>query len=503
MIGAILIFLVSSGTKLFFYIEENTKSVADKGGEYIEGIVGQPVFINPIIPTTESDRDISRLVFSSLTDIADSIKMSENGEIWNIRLKENILWQDDERLTSDDIIYTVNVIQDPESHSPLYPSFQGVAVERISELEVKFTLQSPYAFFEKDHLKNLGIIPKHIFSDTSTPNLKLSAYGLKPIGSGMYKVKDYKIDDKGVVTTLTMEENKNFSGNKPNIEKIIINFYKNTDELMQAYNFGQIDGFGTNSSKDADKITIRNREYYLGSQRYYAIFINQNLGPKEFKNIKVRETLNLSADRQRIINEVFDSHATPFYGPTALTVKPEKTYDAALIKNLELNLIVPDEQFLVETANIIKENWESAGAKVNLKILPMKIIQEDVLKNNDYEMILFGNIVKESHDLFSFWHSSRKFDPGQNLALYQNKKLDGELEAYRKDFDETDRAKKIKEISDMIANDVPAIFLYSPEYLYIAAPRLEGFNTDKTINTATDRFSDINNWFVKTKRVFK
>jgi len=376
MIGAILIFLASGGTKLFFYIEENTKSVADKGGEYIEGAVGQPVFINPIIPTTEADRDISRLVFSSLADIADSIKRSETGEIWNVRLKENILWQDSERLTSDDVIYTVNVIQDPESHSPLYPSFQGVAVERISELEVKFTLQSPYAFFENDHLKNLGIIPKHIFSDTSTSNLKLSAYGLKPIGSGMYKVKDYKIDDKGVVTTLTLEENKNFSGNKPNIGKITVNFYKNTDELTQAYNFGQIDGFGTNSSKDASKITIRNREYYLSSQRYYAIFINQNLGPKEFKNIKVREALNLSVDRQRIINEVFDSHATPFYGPTALTEKPKGTYDPALIKNLELNLIVPDEPFLAETGNIVKESWESAGAKVNLKILPANLCIE-------------------------------------------------------------------------------------------------------------------------------
>jgi len=174
-----------------------------------------------------------------------------------------------------------------------------------------------------------------------------------------------------------------------------------------------------------------------------------------------------------------------------------------VLKDLELNLTVPDEPFLVKTGNLIKESWESQGAKVNLKVLSLKNIQEETLRTTDYELLLFGNIVKEGQDLFAFWHSSRRFYPDQNLALYQDKQVDAALESYRKTFDERERMDRLQKISDAIASDAPAVFLYSPDYLYIATPNLGGLDLAKVINTASDRFADITKWYVKTKRIFK
>jgi len=162
-IGALIVLLVSTITYGVIIAQTKTYKVAAEGGEFKEGLVGQPVFINPVIPTTEVDRDIARIIFSSVSEVADSIKRSDDGKSWNVRLKENVFWHDGERLTADDVIFTLETIQDPDSRSPLHASFQGVAAERVSELEIQFVLQNTYVFFENDHLKNLRIIPEHIF----------------------------------------------------------------------------------------------------------------------------------------------------------------------------------------------------------------------------------------------------------------------------------------------------------------------------------------------------
>ncbi|OIO49365.1 MAG: hypothetical protein AUJ39_01165 [Parcubacteria group bacterium CG1_02_42_13] len=502
--GALMVFIITLVIRTSFYIQDNMTLAPKRGGEFREGIVGQPIFINPAVPGSEADRDLSRLVFSSVTDVAESIKLAKEDKlIYSVRIKENIRWQDGERLTSDDIIFTIQTIQDPGARSPLLASFQGVMAERVSELEVKFILQSPYAFFEEDHLKNLLIIPKHIFADTPVENLKFSVYGLKPVGSGPYKVASYKSDEKGVINIMNLEENSGYFGDKPYIPKLTFKFYRNTSELLNAYNSGQIDGFGLSTAESLVEVGLRHNVYYLPSSRYYAVFINQSAGNEKLKDLKVRKAMDSAVDRTKLANDIFQSHATILYGPTVFTEESNSTIDTSLLNGLELNLTVPEEPFLIKTANSIKSSWESYGARVSIRTLPLKSIQEDILRNTDYELLLFGNIVKEGQDLFAFWHSSRRFYPDQNLALYQNKDVDSELETYRKTFDEQERMNKLEKISNMIASDAPAVFLYSPDYLYIATPNLGGIDKTKVINTASDRFADITKWYVKTKRAFK
>jgi len=499
--GALLVFVVSFSVWISFYLQENTTLAPKKGGEFREGVVGQPIFINPIVPGSEADRDLSKLVFSNVVSVADSIKRGEDDKTYNVRIKEGIPWQDGEKLTSDDIIFTVQTIQDPGARSPLFASFQGVTVERVSELEVRFILQNPYAFFEKDHLTNLLIIPKHVFADTPVENLRFSIYGLKPVGSGPYKVTGYSSDEKGVINVMTLEENKEYFGDKPYLSSITFKFYRNTAELLQAYNSGQVDGFGLSTAESLGEVRLRNNVYYLPSSRYYAVFINQASNEK-LKDLNVRQALSQAVDRDKIIAETFGSHATVLYGPTAFTEKPSPEEDLNILNGLKLNLTVPEEPFLIKTAGIIKENWESNGVIVNLKVLTLKNIQEEVLRTTDYELLLFGNIVKEGQDLFAFWHSSRRFYPDQNLALYQDKDVDASLETYRKTFDEKSRLERLERISDAIASDAPAVFLYSPDYLYIATPNLGGMDITNIINTASDRFDNIGEWYVKTRRVF-
>lgn len=505
LFAATLIFLGAAITYGTLYFQTKTETAASSGGEFREGVVGQPTFINPVSPSTEADRDISRLVFSSVAQAAESVKRSEDGRTWNVRLKENILWHDGVKLTADDIIFTLELVQDPEAKSPLFASFQGVAAERVSELEVKFTLQGPYAFFETDHLNSLRIAPKHLFNDIPVANLKLGSYGLHPIGSGPYEVISHKADMNGIITELKLKANKKYFDGRPNIDTFTFKFYRNTADLIKSYNLGQIDGAGMSSAEPLtdNEVGIRHESYELRSSRYYAIFINPTLAPKELGNRDVRYALSDAVDRDRIIKDVFLGYATPLYGPTGLTSNPAEGSNHELIQGLKLNIVVPAEPFLIKTAQIIKESWVLYGAEVNLQILPPKDIQEEILRKSAYEMILFGNITKESEDLFAFWHSSRRFYPDQNLALYHNTKVDASLEEFRKNFDPDRRDNLLKTISNTIAAEVPAVFLYSPHYIYITFPQLGGLDKKTTINTSDDRFADVANWYVKTKRVFR
>lgn len=505
--------LVFTGALRFsFYILDHTTISAAKGGEYREGIVGQPVFINPVIPTTEADRDMSRLIFGNLYEIADSVKSSADGKAWIVHIKEGWKWHDNMPVTSDDVIFTLKTIQDKDAHSYLYTSFQGIAAERVSELEIKFTLQAPYVFFKDEHLKKMYIIPKHIFGQSEIPNLRFSKYGLNPVGFGPYRVESFTHDDKGVIETFRLTVNENFGGagderKTANIASFIFKFYASEEALVDAYNAGAIDGFMLSSSEmlaaDPELLNVRHEIHDLKSSRYYAVFINQALGSKELKSQKVREALSRSVDRETLVRNIFAGRATPTYGPTTLTINTPGTYDPALLKDLTINLIVPDEEFLVKTAEELKSQWSAAGAAVTVMPMSLKDIQEKTLRNADYEMLLFGNNIGASNDLFTFWHSSRRFYPDLNLSLFQDKKVDGLIESYRKNFDETARAAALKTISDLIASQYPAIFLYSPDYIYVSTPNLNGFNDTKTINNiSSDRFSDIENWYVKTRRVW-
>ncbi len=168
-------------------IADMTTAVPARGGQYAEGVVGQPEYVNPVIASSETDLSLVKLVYSNIADDADTVRASPDGKTWTVRLKDGLSWQDGQKLTSDDVIFTVQSIQNPDANSPFAKSWQGVTASRVSELEVQFILAKPYAFF-KDNLENLYIIPKHLFADVPPANWRLSGYNLKPIGNGRLSV---------------------------------------------------------------------------------------------------------------------------------------------------------------------------------------------------------------------------------------------------------------------------------------------------------------------------
>ncbi|MDP3052830.1 MAG: peptide ABC transporter substrate-binding protein [bacterium] len=496
-IVAILVFLISSFFWLALNIQERIDLTPKKGGQYTEGKAGQPTFINPIISGNETDRDIASLIYSPLSDLISDYQIEE-GTNYLVKLKQNLLWSDGQPLTSDDIIFTLKTIQDPDARSPLFQTWQGIVTERISELQVRFILRNPYVFFG-DNLHNLPIIPQHIFGKIPAANLRLSNYNLEPVGSGPYKYDRFAKRKDGFITQYQLVVNENYSSKKPYIQKFIFKFYKNEDDLISAFNRREIDGFGGLNPAKIKDLSLNHNIKSVVMSNYYAVFFNQNIN-SNLKNKNIRLALTQVIDKKQIIQKVFNGEAMEAGEPLETTGAPDLT--AIMDKKLEFYLIVPQIDFLINTAEIIKEEWAAIGVNLSLIVLNPDDIINQVIRSRDYEMILFGINPANKEDLFSFWHSSQKFYPGLNLAIYGNPKADKLIEEIRQTADPAERQAKLKNLETIIAQDLPAIPLYSPNYLYVSIPDLGGF-TDKFLTTASDRFQNVKNWYVETAWVLK
>src|SRR4030042_524124 len=169
---------------------------------------------------------------------------------------------------------------------------------------------------------------------------------------------------------------------------------------------------------------------------------------------------------------------------------------------LKFSLVTVDQEELSLVADLIKKQWEALGIELELKKVSLSSLEQDFWKPRNYESLLFGKVIGLIPDLYPFWHSTQKRDPGLNLSLYDNKEVDKILEEVRQTLDKNERFEKYQILQNIIIKDAPAIFLYSPNYLYPVSDEIKGVK-EKIIADPSKRFIDIEEWYIKTQRVWK
>ena len=337
-----LILLVLSSSILLFssFYCKNTEIVPSEGGEYIEGVVGSPRFINPVYAaSSDVDRDLTELIYSGLMkydengkivpDLTEEYKVLEDGKIYEFTLKENLLWQDEKPLNADDVVFTIKTIQNPSLKSPVRANWLGVKVEKISDLSVRFELSNPSAVF----LENctLKILPAHVWQDITSQNFPLSIYNLKPVGSGPYKLKTLAQDNQGNIKSLELVANQNYAGKKPNIPKITFFFFEKEDDEISAFNSKQINGFSPLSPQKEQNLKNQDfSEYLLSLPRYFAVFFNPEKS-KVLAEKNVRQALNYGTNKEEIVDKILFKQGRVVDSPILPDIygfeKPEKTYE--------------------------------------------------------------------------------------------------------------------------------------------------------------------------------
>lgn len=350
-----LILFVSSGIFLgiTFYFQ-NTHIRPQVGGEYVEGIVGQPRLINPVYaPTSDVDRDLCELLFSGLMkydsqgeltkDLAKQYKIKQGGQVYEFYLKKGIPWSDGEELTAQDVIFTVKAIQDPDYQSPLRAEWAGVKTEKISKLGVRFVLDKPSSAFLPN--TTLKILPHHIWGEISPEKFPLTFYNLRPVSSGPYKFKKIEKDKSGFIKSIVLARNKNYFHSPPFIEQIKFIFYNSPKDLLQGYKQGEIDGFSLPPTQNIPSFASNLSLYTPTFPRYFALFFN--LKDSEILSQKeIRKALNLGTNKKEIVGEILHGQGdivnSPLLGEILGFGSSSKTYSFDLD---EAKKILKDQGF--------------------------------------------------------------------------------------------------------------------------------------------------------------
>lgn len=543
----VAVFIFSSFGSAVYYYFQNSVSIPTYGGEYREAIIGFPQYINPIFAESDVDNDLNALIFSGLmkydengslkTDIAEKYEIKDNGKTYIFNIRQNVFWHDGKQFTADDVIFTISAFQNPDYKSPLSLNWRSVRVERIDDFTVKFSLNNAFAPF----LENLtvGILPKHIWGDVAPASIYLSEFNLRPIGTGPYKFFESEKDKEkeNTIVKIELRANESFYFDRPFIDSVVLKFYSSEDEAIKAFNNLEVDGICYLQPQNKTKLSeLKNPNIYrLKVPRYFAVFFNQNKS-KPLTDRKVRKALAYATDKNKIIEEILMSEASAVDSPILRDVlgidNYTPVYEFSLEKaikelsdwkdsngngildkkfsksdkestELEITLYASDLVELSKIAELLKQQWEAiGGVKVAVVIQDRKDLRQKVIKSREFDALLFGSLLYMDPDQFSYWHSSQKKDPGLNLSMYDNPEVDKLLEDARQTLDYKERIKKYDAFQQIIVEDVPAIFLFNPHYLYVVAGQIKGVEVEK-IAISSKRFTGIENWYIRTKREFK
>jgi peptide/nickel transport system substrate-binding protein len=531
--------IIGLGALSYQYIATRAERVPAVGGEYTEGVFGYPHFINPLYANaSDVDASLAHLVYASLMrfdpqegvvpDLAESYQISEDEKEYTFTLREGLTWHDNEPITSEDVVFTMHAIQNPEYRSPLYSTLSGINIEVVDTRTVKFILTEPFAPFLAT--MTIGILPAHIWQNIPAANAQLTQLNLKPIGSGPYIFEKLTKDNKGNLRTINFVRNSNYYRGAPFIERLSFKFFMDATELTQALRNHNIEGAATipygEVTKFADdrslNLTRPNTPEYVA-----ALFNLKTSGA--VNDIKIRQALNLATDRQILIDTVQGGQATAVTSPLvsgvpgydSLTPIPGADLAAAgsLLdsagwtipeggtarskdgKTLNIPITVLDTPELKAVAEELRRQWELIGVAVNVVPVSSMSLQNDVLKNRAFDVLVSGELYGVFPDPYPFWHSSQVPYPGLNVSQLINKDVDTAIEIIRKTADQTARTAAFTSLSEKVTENTPAVFLYQPSYPYALPDTIQGVDLPAIVSPA-DRFADIHEWYIKTKAVF-
>ncbi len=543
----LLTFLVSAILILESINKSLMVSVPLHGGSISEGIIGTPRFINPILANSPADLDLVSLIYSGLMrknpdgtlspDLAEKYEMSKDGLVYTFTLKNKIYFQDGKPVTVDDVIFTINEIKDPVIKSMQKVDWDGVTVTKINDKTIEFSLKKPYPSFLEN--STLGIMPKSLWDNSA---IELNNANTSPVGSGPYLIKSVARESSGVINSYELESFKKFILGEPHIKRVSLYFYSNEDDLVRALEDGVVDQISSITPLNADILKERNYQIkYSVLPRVFGLFFNQNKNLL-FTNKVIAKAIDQAIDKDKIVREVLFGYGIAIDEPIPpnmmayqkLSGKNNASRELILqnaqnslakdgwskgpdgflqktvtdknkkktTKTLEFSISTGNAGELIKTAEIIKQDLFKIGMKVDIKTFEIGNLNQSVIRPREYDSLLFGQIINHESDLFAFWHSTQRKDPGLNVAMYTNTKVDKILEDASIAIDEQARIRKYAQFQDEIKKDLPAVFLYSPNFIYVVSKNLKGFLIDHIISPA-DRFSNIYSWYTETENVWK
>lgn len=523
----LLIALIGLGFLGRAFYKNNITTIPGDGGSYVEGVIGSPQYINPLYASlNDADADLEKLIFSSLftrdkegrviNDLADNISVSADEKTYTIKLKK-ALWPNGQNVTADDVVFTFNALTNSDYKSPLRDKFSGVSIDKVDDQTIVFSLSDPYRDFTR--LLDFGILSADAWESVSTDAVTLTELNIKPIGSGPYLFKTLVKSKNGTIHSYTLERNNNYYGEKGHLQEITFKFFPSAEEMIAAYNNGQINGLSYVSPDLMSTIIAKNSLDYHQIALPELTSLYFNLTTKRATSDKiVRQALAAAINQTNITNNsvgragMASQTLLPSFIPGNDNVfkfdfnKAGSLLDSAgWTKNgdwrvnkdnkpLTISLLATDD--MKSTAEEVAKAWQALGIKVEVATHSDEVIQKDVIGNHQFEVLLYSGTIANG-DPYPLWRS----DSSTNITGWKRKDVDKFLDQARV-VDEKTAANLYHNFLIAAADDVPAIPLFWQAYVYPQTKKLKGFNLI-SLEDPSERFDQATLWYLRTKYKLK
>jgi peptide/nickel transport system substrate-binding protein len=477
------------------------------GDAIVEGTIGEPSILIPMLASDSASHSVSGLIFNGLVkydtdlgvigDLAESWEISKDGLVITFHLRKGVKWADGVEFTADDVMFGYKTIIDEKTPSAYKEDFLQVKkAEVLDKYTFRVTYEKPFA----PALTTWGsliILPKHLLEGK---DITKTEFARNPIGLGPYKLSKWVPDQE-----LVLESYKDYFEGRPYIDKYIYKRIPDPATMFLVLRTGEIDMMGLTPiqyTKQTENDYFRknfNKYRYPAFQYTHMAF---NLKHPFFKDKRVRQAIAYAIDKSELVDVVLfglGSPATGPYVPNTWPYNPDvKKYDYNPEKAKQLlkeagweagsdGALVKDGRpfkftIFTNTGNKLRENtatiiqWRLAkiGIKVEIRKLEWSTFINQFIDKKRFEAVILGWSISPDPDQYDIWHSSKTREKELNFISYSNPEVDELLEKGRRTYDITERKKAYFRIQQILADELPYIFLYVPDATPIVHARFKG-----------------------------
>lgn len=554
LVGAMIAIV---GLQLMWFQRSYQTTAAASGGTYAEASLGYIDTLNPLYAESNPEIAASHLMFSSLYsydesghlrgDLAKSTTIDATGTIYTVTIRPDALWHDGQRLDANDVAFTVNLIKNPATRSPLRSNWQDVIVKAIDDTTVQFQLPASYAAFS--HALTFAILPEHILGRVEPSTIRENVYSRAPVGSGPFSYRLLQTIDTAAHRAVNMVAFPDYYKGVPLISRFEVHAYDKQEAVLKALKTGEVNaatGLATPEVRNIDT-----KDYGVISRPINGgVYALLNLDSPVLKDKAIRQALQLGTDteairrglqvrlpspdrpKDRSKDTVLEKPALelPFVRGqlTGGNVPRPLAFDAkragelldgagwklvdGVRKNstgqaLTLSLATTKNASYEKSLEMLVGQWRQLGITINTNVVdtadPSSNFVQNILQPRNYDVLLYELAIGADPDVYAYWHTSQANQNGYNFSNYRNATADAALASARSRIEPDLRNAKYIAFAKQWVDDVPAIGLYQSVAEYVASRQVKTIDDRMTLVSANDHYANVLYWSVNQEPVYK
>lgn len=532
------IMILAVGLQFIWFRGSYQTTAAAPGGTYAEATLGPIETLNPLYASSSAEISASRLLFSSLytydttghlhSDLAENIQSGVGGTSYIVKLRPGVHWHDGASLTAKDVVFTVNLIKDPETRSPLRINWRDINLEAKDDLTLEFKLPATYAAFP--YALTFPILPQHLLKDVAPGAVRENSFSRTPVGSGPFTFRLLQTVS-GVTQhkVIHMASNEHYYDRAPLLGRFEVHAYDTQEAILHALRTGEVVAATDITGVDTTQIDAHNYEVFNQpiNSGVYALL---NTTSPLLKEKTIRKALQIGTDTKAIrksIGQAAPPLDSPFISGQVPGDVQAPVYDINKAKamlegdgwvlngatrqkgeqKLELNVITTKNQQYEEALEVLAGQWRALGVDVNTSVIdpndPSTNFVQGTLQSRNYDVLLYELFIGADPDVYAYWHSSQTVANGYNFTNYSNKAADDALASARSRLEYDLRSVKYAAFAHQWLEDAPAIGLYQATSEYAFNKHVRSIEGASKLVSSYDRYANVLEWSVNQRSVYK